>query len=127
MDKPLLCDPKCPKLGQRMTPMAPGYLLLIVRKSLILTHIPHPFSWVYDGFSRSALKHAWTGHREPLQSVSLGSFLTSSRPHPGVVPGEAASVCRRSAACPPRNSFLPSVCPSASVSQGTFGPCYGLH
>ena len=28
-------------------------------------------------FSRSALKHAWTGHREPLQSVSLDSFLTS--------------------------------------------------
>ena len=26
--------------------------------------------------ARSALKHAWTGQREPLQSVSLGFFLT---------------------------------------------------
>src|SRR5439155_13272945 len=27
-------------------------------------HIPHPFPWGSEGFSRSALKHAWTGHRE---------------------------------------------------------------
>ena len=44
----------------------------------VLLH--HTFRTLFPGVlrvcSRSALKHAWTGHREPLQSVSLGFFLT---------------------------------------------------
>src|SRR5262249_36690461 len=60
-------------------------------------------------FRGGLLKHACTGHRKPLQRVSLGSFLMSSRHHPNVVPGEATSGYRRRAACPVCNGPLPSV------------------
>jgi hypothetical protein len=60
-------------------------------------------------FRGVSLKHVCTDHREPLQSVSRGSFLMSSRHHTHAVPREAASVCRRSAAYPPHNDLFPSV------------------
>src|SRR5262245_16493497 len=41
------------------------------------SHIPHPFPWGSEGFLSSGLTYTWTGHREPLQNVSLRSFLTS--------------------------------------------------
>jgi hypothetical protein len=69
------------------------------------------------------LKQACTGYRKPLQRVSLGFFLMSSRHHTNVVPGETASGYRRRAACSARNGSVPRLGSAASVSQGTCGSC----
>jgi hypothetical protein len=66
-------------------------------------------------FSRSALKRAWTGHREPLQNVSLSFFLSSCRPPRGWFLVRLRAACayrRRRASGPLGNGLLPSVWPS---------------
>src|SRR5262245_47502030 len=80
-------------------------------RTLRISHLT--FRTLFPGsmmvFRGVSLKRACTDHREPLQSVSLGSFLMSSRHHTHAVPNEAASVGRRSAAYPPHNDLFPSV------------------
>jgi hypothetical protein len=95
--------------------------LRISRSVRAMIHIPHPFSWIYEGFSRSALKRNLT---RPCRSIP-GLF---SLPLPDVMTGMSPLANLRtdesgrplsSPSWPPPYGPAPSI----SVCYGAFGSC----
>jgi hypothetical protein len=84
-------------------------------------HIPHPFSWIYEGFSRSALKRNLTRPYRSLPglfSLPLPDVMTGMSPLANLRTDESGRPLSSPSWPPP---YGPA--PSISVCYGAFGSC----